>query len=180
MSEPARRPLRLAYLMSRFPKATETFILYEILELERLGHRGPETRLDVRFLDLVDEVLAQGADLVLVGRDVTHQELPAELGPALAQQHAVASRRRGERRGHSGRPAADDENAPRLGRRRLLVARDQRTTSDVDDQGKTVVKNISMVTIERVIGIPRRVRRTCATEELAGSSASRSTSLTLP
>ena len=33
------RPLRLAYLMSRFPKATETFILYEILELERLGHR---------------------------------------------------------------------------------------------------------------------------------------------
>jgi glycosyltransferase involved in cell wall biosynthesis len=25
--------------MSRFPKATETFILYEILELERLGHR---------------------------------------------------------------------------------------------------------------------------------------------
>jgi colanic acid/amylovoran biosynthesis glycosyltransferase len=32
------RPLRLAYLMSRFPKATETFVLYEILELERLGH----------------------------------------------------------------------------------------------------------------------------------------------
>lgn len=32
------RPLRLAYLMSRFPKATETFILNEILELERLGH----------------------------------------------------------------------------------------------------------------------------------------------
>jgi colanic acid/amylovoran biosynthesis glycosyltransferase len=31
-------PLRLAYLMSRFPKATETFVLYEILELERLGH----------------------------------------------------------------------------------------------------------------------------------------------
>ena len=39
MNEPATRPLRLAYLMSRFPKATETFILYEILELERLGHR---------------------------------------------------------------------------------------------------------------------------------------------
>ncbi len=33
-----RRPLRIAYLMSRFPKATETFILYEILELGRLGH----------------------------------------------------------------------------------------------------------------------------------------------
>jgi len=32
------RPLRIAYLMSRFPKATETFIVFEILELERLGH----------------------------------------------------------------------------------------------------------------------------------------------
>lgn len=32
------RPLRLAYVVSRFPKATETFILNEILELERLGH----------------------------------------------------------------------------------------------------------------------------------------------
>ena len=32
------RPLRLAYLMSRFPKATETFILNEILELRRRGH----------------------------------------------------------------------------------------------------------------------------------------------
>ena len=30
--------LRLAYLMSRFPKATETFVLNEILELERIGH----------------------------------------------------------------------------------------------------------------------------------------------
>src|SRR5438552_4958097 len=39
MNEPATRPLRLAYVMSRFPKATETFILNEILELERLGHR---------------------------------------------------------------------------------------------------------------------------------------------
>ena len=35
---PPATPLRLAYLMSRFPKATETFVLYEILELERLGH----------------------------------------------------------------------------------------------------------------------------------------------
>jgi len=30
-------PRRIAYVMSRFPKLTETFILYEILELERLG-----------------------------------------------------------------------------------------------------------------------------------------------
>ena len=28
---------RLAYLMSWFPAVTETFILYEMLELERLG-----------------------------------------------------------------------------------------------------------------------------------------------
>ncbi|MHC4081000.1 MAG: glycosyltransferase [Planctomycetota bacterium] len=28
---------KVAYLMSRFPKVTETFILYEILEMERLG-----------------------------------------------------------------------------------------------------------------------------------------------
>ena len=27
----------IAYMMSRFPKISETFILYEILELERLG-----------------------------------------------------------------------------------------------------------------------------------------------
>ena len=31
--------LVVAYLMSRFPKLSETFVLYEILELERLGHR---------------------------------------------------------------------------------------------------------------------------------------------
>lgn len=32
-----RKSMRIAYVMSRFPKLTETFILYEILELERLG-----------------------------------------------------------------------------------------------------------------------------------------------
>ena len=31
------RPLRVAYIMSRFPKLTETFVLDEILELERKG-----------------------------------------------------------------------------------------------------------------------------------------------
>lgn len=38
-ARPVRRaaPKRVAYLMSRFPKLTETFILYELLELERLG-----------------------------------------------------------------------------------------------------------------------------------------------
>lgn len=32
-------PLRVAYLMSRFPKLSETFVLYEMLELERIGVR---------------------------------------------------------------------------------------------------------------------------------------------
>ncbi|MEO5884145.1 MAG: glycosyltransferase, partial [Candidatus Limnocylindrales bacterium] len=32
-------PLKVAYIVSRFPKVSETFILYEILELERLGLR---------------------------------------------------------------------------------------------------------------------------------------------
>ncbi len=35
--EEATSPKTIAYLMSRFPKISETFILYEILELERLG-----------------------------------------------------------------------------------------------------------------------------------------------
>lgn len=38
-SGPARPTKRIAYLMSRFPKLTETFILYEIVELERRGAR---------------------------------------------------------------------------------------------------------------------------------------------
>ncbi|MBV9788507.1 MAG: glycosyltransferase [Chloroflexi bacterium] len=33
----AQAPKTVAYVMSRFPKISETFILYEILELERLG-----------------------------------------------------------------------------------------------------------------------------------------------
>lgn len=33
----AQAPKTIAYVMSRFPKISETFILYEILELERLG-----------------------------------------------------------------------------------------------------------------------------------------------
>ena len=31
------KSVKIAYVMSRFPKITETFVLYEILELERLG-----------------------------------------------------------------------------------------------------------------------------------------------
>lgn len=36
-STAATRPLRVAYVMSRFPKISETFVLYEILALETLG-----------------------------------------------------------------------------------------------------------------------------------------------
>jgi glycosyltransferase involved in cell wall biosynthesis len=58
----AERPRRIAYVMSRFPKITETFILREMVELDRLGwqvepfalvrereqvaHPGVETYLD--------------------------------------------------------------------------------------------------------------------------------------
>lgn len=38
-SEQRRSAPTVAYIMSRFPKISETFILYEILELERLGLR---------------------------------------------------------------------------------------------------------------------------------------------
>ena len=34
---PSKAPLRVAYMMSRFPKITETFILYEILAVQRQG-----------------------------------------------------------------------------------------------------------------------------------------------
>jgi colanic acid/amylovoran biosynthesis glycosyltransferase len=37
MSPGAGRGERVAYLMSRFPKVTETFVLFEMLELEKLG-----------------------------------------------------------------------------------------------------------------------------------------------
>jgi colanic acid/amylovoran biosynthesis glycosyltransferase len=37
-AEPSRARRRIAYVMSRFPKLTETFVLYELLALERRGH----------------------------------------------------------------------------------------------------------------------------------------------
>ena len=38
-----------------------------------------------------------------------------------------------------------------------VLATDQRTTTDVDDQGKTVVRNISMVTIEATPAIAEKI-----------------------
>jgi glycosyltransferase involved in cell wall biosynthesis len=46
-SRPSPRP-RVSYVMSRFPKLTETFVLYEILALEKLG-------IDVRIYPLMRE-----------------------------------------------------------------------------------------------------------------------------
>ena len=79
MTQPASRPLRLAYLMSRFPKATETFILYEILELERLGHRVEifplvlhrETMVQPGASELVD----RAHDVRLLSREVLGAQL---------------------------------------------------------------------------------------------------------
>ncbi len=36
-ARPAERPAKVAYIMSRFPKITETFVLYEMLAVERSG-----------------------------------------------------------------------------------------------------------------------------------------------
>ena len=81
------RPLRLAYLMSRFPKATETFILYEILELERLGHR-------VEIFPLVREreAVVQPGAAALVER--AHDLRPWSRTVLLAQLHWLRRRPR--------------------------------------------------------------------------------------
>jgi glycosyltransferase involved in cell wall biosynthesis len=81
----AERPLRLAYLMSRFPKATETFILYEILELERLGHH-------VEIFPLVreHEAVVQPGAAALVGR--AHDLRPWSRPVLAAQVHWLRRR----------------------------------------------------------------------------------------
>jgi colanic acid/amylovoran biosynthesis glycosyltransferase len=48
LHEPTHANLRVGYVLSRFPKLTETFILYEILELQRQG-------VDVTIYSLVRE-----------------------------------------------------------------------------------------------------------------------------
>ena len=85
MNQPATRPLRLAYLMSRFPKATETFILYEILELERLGHR-----VEIFPLVLEREATAQPGAAELVKR--AHDIKPLSLEVLRAQVHWLRRR----------------------------------------------------------------------------------------
>jgi glycosyltransferase involved in cell wall biosynthesis len=87
MNEAATRPLRLAYLMSRFPKATETFILYEILELERLGHR-----VEIFPLVLHREATVQPGAAELVER--AHDIRPVSPEVLRAQVHWLRRRPR--------------------------------------------------------------------------------------
>lgn len=81
----ARGEPTVAYVMSRFPKLTETFILYEILALERAGVR-------VEIFPLLREraELAQPEALPLVRR--AHY-LPFLSLPILRSQAAVLARR---------------------------------------------------------------------------------------
>jgi glycosyltransferase involved in cell wall biosynthesis len=79
------RPLRLAYLMSRFPKATETFVLNEILELEALGHH-------VEIFPLVreHEAVVQPGVEPLVAR--AHDVRPLSMAVVRAQLHWLRRR----------------------------------------------------------------------------------------
>src|SRR5262249_30571803 len=86
-STAADRPLRLVYIMSRFPKATETFVLYEILALEALGHQ-------VEVFPLVREheaVVQPGAEDVVAR---AHEVRPLSLEMVRAQLHWLRRRPR--------------------------------------------------------------------------------------
>jgi len=79
MTDGGTKPRRIAYLMSRFPKISETFILYEIVALEELG-------LQVEIFPLVRErepmqhreaerLAARAHDVRLVSRAVLRAQL---------------------------------------------------------------------------------------------------------
>ncbi len=75
---------RIAYIVSRFPTVTETFVLYEMLELRRLG-------VDVRVFSLVherNEALQPGAEELV--RDARYFRLSWEL--VAAQLHWLLKR----------------------------------------------------------------------------------------
>jgi colanic acid/amylovoran biosynthesis glycosyltransferase len=79
------RPLRLAYIMSRFPKATETFVLNEILALESLGHA-------VEVFPLIREreaVVQPGAEAVVAR---AHDVRPMSIEMVRAQLHWLRRR----------------------------------------------------------------------------------------
>jgi hypothetical protein len=67
-------PLRVAYLMSRFPKLSETFVLYEMLELERIGVHVEVFPLvrerEVTMQPGAEDFVARAHDLRLTSRPV--------------------------------------------------------------------------------------------------------------
>jgi colanic acid/amylovoran biosynthesis glycosyltransferase len=67
-------PLRVAYLMSRFPKLSETFVLYEMLELERIGVHVEVFPLvrerEVTLQPGAEDFVARAHDLRLTSRPV--------------------------------------------------------------------------------------------------------------
>src|SRR4249920_3742573 len=66
--------LRVAYLMSRFPKLSETFVLYEMLELERIGVHVEVFPLvrerEVTMQPGAEDFVARAHDLRLTSRPV--------------------------------------------------------------------------------------------------------------
>ncbi len=71
---PNGHPLRVAYLMSRFPKLSETFVLYEMLELERIGVRVEVFPLvrerEVTLQPGAEDLVRRAHDLRLTSRPV--------------------------------------------------------------------------------------------------------------
>ena len=99
-------PIRVAYLMSRFPKLSETFVLYEMLELERIG-----VRVEVFPLVREREVTLQPGAEDLVRR--AHDYRPASRTVLAAQWYWL--RRRPRRYlGTWGRAIAGNVRSPKF------------------------------------------------------------------
>ncbi|MEW6404341.1 MAG: glycosyltransferase, partial [Chloroflexota bacterium] len=78
-------PAKVAYIVSRFPKLTETFILYEILEMEKLG-----VTIEIYPLRRGRERVVQTEANRLVGR--AHFQPFLSLGVIRAQWHFIRHR----------------------------------------------------------------------------------------
>lgn len=87
MSGSVVRPLTVAYIVSRFPKLSETFILYEMLELERIGVR-------VELFPLVREHEASMQPGAAAFVERAHLVRPASLAMLGAQLHWLRRRPR--------------------------------------------------------------------------------------
>ncbi len=95
MTAPQAHGASVAYLLKRFPRLSETFILHEILELER---QGMKLRL-YSLLDPAEEIVQ--ADVALVRAPVRY--LPAGRGAVLPVLRAhVSLLRRDPRRALGG------------------------------------------------------------------------------